>query len=184
MAVKPDHWIRRMARDAHMIEPFSERVAGEGIISYGLQPAGYDARLDPRIQIVDWVRGMPHTHDPLNPLRELYFEQNADPYFVIPNHGFIVGRTLEYFRIPRNCVVRGAAKTIYSSVGVNFDVASIHPGWEGHLVLHIANTTPVPVKIYGGMGIIYVEFHEIDGEVERDYSELKGTRFQGKGRNG
>ena len=77
-------------------------------------------------------------------------------------------------------MVRGASKTAYSSVGVNLDVASIHPGWEGRLRLHISNPGPNPIRLYGGMGIIYLEFHEIDGDVEQDYSQLKSPRFQGQ----
>lgn len=180
MSVKPDWWIRKMALDpeARMIEPFREREGGEGIVSYGLQPAGYDARLDPEIQVIDWARTAGEILDPLNLNGEMCFPGLADPFFVLPPNGFIFGRTIERFRIPRTCVVRGASKTVYSSVGVNFDVASIHPGWEGYLKLHISNTTKVPVRIYGNMGIVYLEFHEIDGEVEQDYAQIKGTRFQ------
>ena len=180
MGVMPDCLIREMALDPkyQMITPFSERVSDEKTISYGLQPAGYDARLDPDIQVIDWARTAGEILDPLDLNTDMYFPGLANPFFVLPPNGFIVGKTVERFKVPRGYVVRGASKTIYSSVGVNFDVASIHPGWEGHLKLHISNTTKVPVKIYGGMGIVYLEFHEIDGRVERDYTQIQGTRFQ------
>lgn len=176
--VKPDHWIRQMATDCKMIEPFSERVAGPGIVSFGLQPCGYDARLAPEVQIFEWARAQGVALDPLNVDPALYFDRVAVPHIMLPPRGYMVGLTTEYFRIPRNCTARGVSKTTYSSVGVNIDVASINPGWEGRLRLHISNPGPIPIKIYGGMGIIYLEFHEVDGLVERDYSQLDFTRFQ------
>lgn len=176
--IKPDRWIREMALSRRLIEPFAERFAGPGIVSYGLQPCGYDARLAPEVQVFDWARAQGKELDPLNVNPALYFDRVAEPHIVLPPRGYMVGLTVEYFRIPRNCTARGVSKTTYSSVGVNLDVASINPGWEGRLRLHISNPGPIPIKIYGGMGVIYLEFHEIDGEVERDYSELAHTRFQ------
>jgi dCTP deaminase len=168
-----------MARRYGMIEPFSERVDGQRVVSYGLQPAGYDARLHPGIEILDWAIAAGQPLDPLGPQNDkLYFPKSADPFFDVPPHGFVVARTVEHFRIPRNCVVRGAAKTTYSAVGLNLDVASIHPGWEGRLRLHLSNATPVGIRIYGNMGLIYLEFHEIDGTVERAYGDLQNPRFQ------
>ena len=116
--------------------------------------------------------------DPLNVDPLLYFDRTADPHIMLPPRGYMVALTVEYFRIPRTCTARGVAKTTYSSAGLNLDVASINPGWEGRLRLHLSNPGPIPIKIYGGMGIIYLEFHGIDGEVERDYGELNHTRFQ------
>jgi len=164
--------------ETRMIEPFSERVDGDGIVSFGLQPAGYDARIDPILNVFDWARACGTAMDPLNVDSRLYFEKRADPFFILPPSGFAMAFTVERFRIPRDVVVRGAAKTTYSSVGINLDVAGIHPGWEGRLRLHISNTTPVPIKIYGNMGIVYLEFHEISGYVERAYGELRHPRFQ------
>jgi dCTP deaminase len=45
MGLKPDHWIRQMARDARMIEPFTDGLKREGVISYGLSSYGYDMRV-------------------------------------------------------------------------------------------------------------------------------------------
>lgn len=178
MGVMPDWLIRKMSLEQQMIAPFSERVDGPRVVSYGLQPAGYDARLSPNVKVVDWAQACGEILDPLEFNPKLYVDKEANPFYVLPPNCFMLGTTVERFRIPRNYVVRGAAKTGYSCVAVNFDVASIHPCWEGHLKLHISNTAKVPVRVYGNMGIVYLEFHEIDGEVERDYSQLKYTRFQ------
>lgn len=178
MGVKPDHWIRKMAEEQGLIEPFSERKAGNGLISFGLQPAGYDARLDPKILVYDWVLVCGRSFDPLNQDREFFFEQSADPYYDIPPRGFVEAMTVEYFRIPENCVARGMGKTIYSSVGIGLNISGINPGWEGRLRIHIANANSFPIRIYGRQGIIHLEFEEIDGTCERPYGQLEGTRFQ------
>lgn len=178
MSVKPDWWIRRMALEFRLIEPFSERVAGDGVISYGLQPAGYDARLDPNILVTDWVIAGGISLDPLNPERNFFFEKSADPYYDIPPRGFVEAITVEYFRIPPDCLARGMGKTIYSSVGIGLNISGINPGWEGRLRIHISNSSSVPIRIYGGQGIVHLEFEELDGRCERPYSELQGIRFQ------
>lgn len=177
MSAIADYQIREMAKSIDLIKPFSERVDGLGIISYGLQPAGYDVRLDPAIKIFDWARGQGRELDPLNIDPDLYFDKVADPYFIMPPHSFVLGLSLEYFRIPRTISVRGVGKTTYTSVGINIHVAGIHPGWEGRLRFHISNPTPVPIRLYGNMGIILLEFSPVHGRVERDYGELNYPRF-------
>lgn len=178
--VRPDTWIRKMALGPQrMIEPFSESVDGPGIVSYGLQADGYDARLDPNVKIVDWTRICGKSLSPLHYDNEFYVEKLAAPAPVIlPPNTFMVGRTLEYFRIPRGCSVRGVSKCAYTEKGINIDIAGIHAGWEGRLTLHISNTTKASVKIYGNMGIVFLEFHKIIGRVERDYSQRRNPRFQ------
>lgn len=177
---KPDRWIRHMVRRVKMIEQFSERVAGENLISYGLQPAGYDARLDATVRVFDWARAQGAVLDPLALDPRLYVERSAVPYLDIPPRGFVQGMTVEYFRIPPTVTARGTGKTVYSSVGISVNVSSINPGWEGRLRIHIANTSPVPVRIRGNQGIVYLEFLELDGTCEHGYAELTGTRFQGQ----
>ena len=176
--INPDRWIRKMAQEAGMIRPFRERTAGPNIISSGLQPCGYDAILDPEILVFDWAKAQGVPLDPLalDPL--LYSEKLALPFFDIPPRGFVQGMTIEYFKIPTNVSVLGRGKTTYTSVGISVNVASINPGWEGRLRLHIANTTPIPIRIYGRQGIVYLEFQELDGQCEVPYDRLAGTRFQ------
>ncbi len=178
--IKPDWWIRKMAHEHKMIEPFSERRAGPNIISFGLQPCGYDARLDPAVLIFDWTRAQGAALDPLNPHPDFYFKRQAHPYYEIPPHGFIEAMTVEYFRIPKNCTARGAGKTTYSSIGLSLNISGINPGWEGRLRVHIANPSPVPIRVYGGQGIVYLEFSELDGVCDVGYGSLAGTRFQGQ----
>lgn len=177
---KPDHWVREMAKTAKMIEPFSERVAGDELISFGLQPAGYDPRLDPEILVFDSARAQGKTLDPRNLDPSLYFNLKAEPCYAIAPKSFILGMTVEHFRIPRNCLVLGVGKTTYSSAGISVNVSGINPGWEGRLRLHLANANSVPVKVFGNQGIIQLFFVELDGECDATYAELIATRFQGQ----
>lgn len=45
MSLKPDHWIRKMALEERMIEPFVDGQVRDGVISYGLSSYGYDIRV-------------------------------------------------------------------------------------------------------------------------------------------
>jgi dCTP deaminase len=183
MGVKPDQWIRRMALEHRMIEPFSERVDGPGVVSYGLEPAGYTARLHPDIRVVNDVSVCGQALDPLAREQNEQFYRTPfldpmKPYFDISPWSCVIARTVERFTIPRTIVVRGTAKTSYSTLGLNLDVASIQPEWEGQLKLHLANPSRAAVRVHFNMGLIYLEFHEVDGEVERSYAELAHPRFQ------
>ena len=51
MPVMSDRWIRRMATEHGMIEPFVETQKREGVISYGLSSYGYDARVADEFKI-------------------------------------------------------------------------------------------------------------------------------------
>lgn len=180
--IKPDSWIRRMAQYQKMIKPFSERVDGPGVISFGLQPCGYDARLDPEMRVYDSARARGEGLDPLNVKPEFFVQVRAEPFFLIPPRGFVEAMTIETFCMPPDCTARGVGKTTYSRVGISLNISSINPGWSGRLRLHISNISPVPVRLYGDMGIVYLEFSEIDGCPEKSYDQLANPRFQNQDR--
>ena len=134
MGVLPDGLIRQLALDprTRMIEPFSERVADPGkLVSWGLQPAGYDARLDPEVYAFHWAQAQGAVLDPLNLDPDFYVPQHGTPVIELPPHSFMQGMTIEYFQIPRNITVRGCGKNVYTSVGIGINIAGIHPGWGG-----------------------------------------------------
>lgn len=183
MCVMPDQMIRELSQnpETQMIAPFSERVDGDGVASYGLEPAGYTARLHPVIKVIDWARAGGKILNPLKPDESFYFEVKADPSFSLPPHSAATAWTLERFRIPREWNGLGFTKTSYANAGLNLSIADIAPGWEGHLKLHISNTSSVPLTVFGNMGIVLVKFLKMDGKVGRDYSQLKNPRFHGHG---
>jgi dCTP deaminase len=51
VTIKADRWIRRMALEQGMIEPFVESQVRSGIISYGLSSYGYDMRVSDEFKV-------------------------------------------------------------------------------------------------------------------------------------
>jgi len=171
MGIKSDAWIRRMALEERMIEPFVERQVGEGVISYGLSSYGYDLRVADEFEIFTNVNTT--IIDPKN------FDTRSMVSFkgdccVIPPNSFVLARSLEYFRIPRNVITVCVGKSTYARCGIITNVTPFEPEWEGYVTLEISNTTPLPAKIYAGEGIAQVLFFEGDEPCEVSYADKKG----------
>jgi len=174
MAIKPDHWIKRMALERGMIEPFVETQVRTGVISYGLSSYGYDIRIADEFKIFTNINTTivdPKNFDP----RSLV--DFKGPVCIIPPNSFALGRSVEYFRIPRNVMTICVGKSTYARCGIITNVTPLEPGWEGHVTLEISNTTPLPAKIYANEGIAQVLFFESDEECLISYAE-KGGKYQ------
>ena len=102
MPIMPDHWIRRMATDHGMIEPFVENQKREGVISYGLSSFGYDARAADEFKVFTNVDNA--VVDP-KAFSETGFVTRTGPVCIIPPNSFVLTSTIEYFRIPRDVLV-------------------------------------------------------------------------------
>ena len=98
MGLKPDHWIRRMAREERMIEPFVDRQVRDGVISYGLSSYGYDMRVSDEFKIFTNVRSA--MVDPKRFDSASFVDFRGD-VCIIPPNSFALSRSVEYFRIPR-----------------------------------------------------------------------------------
>lgn len=171
MTLKSDRWIKKMALEYGMIEPFEERQISRGVISYGLSSYGYDIRIADEFKIFTDVYTTivdPKDFDP----RSLV-DVKGD-YCIIPPNSFILGRTVEYFRIPRNVLCICLGKSTYARCGIIVNVTTFEPEWEGYATLEISNTTPLPAKIYANEGIAQVIFLEADEECLVSYAERKG----------
>jgi len=171
MAVKADRWIRRMALEHRMIEPFSEKQVREGVISYGLSSYGYDARIADEFKIFTNINSTivdPKRFDPRS------FVDFKGEVCVIPPNSFALARTIEYFRIPRNVITVCVGKSTYARCGIIVNVTPFEPEWEGIVTLEVSNTTPLPAKIYAGEGIAQVLFFESDEICETSYADKKG----------
>ncbi len=176
MGLKPDHWIRKMAHDHGMIEPFVERQVREGVISYGLSSYGYDMRVANSFKIFTNVYSA--VVDPKNFSPQSFVDVETDVCIVPPN-SFALARSVEYFRIPRNVLTLCVGKSTYARTGIITNVTPFEPGWEGFVTLEISNTTPLPAKIYANEGIAQVVFFEGDEECEVSYADRKG-KYQGQ----
>jgi len=171
MTIKPDHWIKQMARDHGMIEPFETTQVRGGVISYGVSSYGYDIRVADEFKIFTNVHSAivdPKHFDPRSMV-----DLTSD-VCVIPPNSFALARTVEYFRIPRNVLTICVGKSTYARCGIIVNVTPFEPEWEGYVTLEISNTTPLPAKIYANEGIAQVLFFEAEDECETSYADKKG----------
>jgi dCTP deaminase len=171
MPIKCDKWIRRMALEHGMIEPFEAGQVRDGVVSYGLSSYGYDIRVAPEFKVFTNVHHV--VVDPKDFDDRSFVDINED-HCIIPPNSFALARTVEYFRIPRDVLVICLGKSTYARCGIIVNVTPLEPTWEGHLTLEISNTTPLPAKIYGGEGIAQLLFLEGDEEPETAYADRKG----------
>jgi len=171
MPIKSDRWIRQMAREHRMIEPFVEEQKRDGVISYGLSSYGYDVRVADEYKIFTNVYTAvvdPKHFDPRS------FVEYKGEVLVIPPNSFALARSVEYFRIPRNVLTICMGKSTYARCGIIVNVTPFEPEWEGFVTLEISNTSPLPARVYSGEGICQVIFLEADEVCEVSYKDKKG----------
>ncbi|MGH7675473.1 MAG: dCTP deaminase [Gemmatimonadales bacterium] len=173
MSIKSDRWIRRMARDHGMIEPFADGQVREGVISYGLSSYGYDMRVASDFRI--FTNALSAVVDPKHFDPKSFVEFTGEVCIVPPN-SFALARSVEYFRIPRNVLTLCVGKSTYARCGIITNVTPFEPEWEGYVTLEISNTTPLPAKIYANEGIAQVLFFAADADdvCEVSYADKKG----------
>jgi dCTP deaminase len=171
MSIKPDRWIKRMAREHRMIEPFVESQVRGSAISYGVSSYGYDIRVADEFKIFTNINNTvidPKSFDPRS-----FVDVKTDVCIVPPN-SFALARTIEYFRIPRDVLTICLGKSTYARCGIIVNVTPFEPEWEGTVTLEISNTTPLPAKIYANEGIAQVLFFQSDEPCEMSYKDKKG----------
>jgi dCTP deaminase len=171
MSIRSDKWIRKMALEHNMIEPFVENQVRQGVISYGLSSYGYDIRVANEFKIFTNVFSV--TVDPKNFDTKSMVDFNGD-VCIIPPNSFALARTVEYFRIPRDTLTICVGKSTYARCGIIVNVTPFEPEWEGYVTLEISNTTPLPAKIYANEGIAQVLFFQGDEVCEVSYADRKG----------
>ncbi len=175
MGLKPDHWIRKMAKEHRMIEPFVDSQVRNGVISYGVSSYGYDIRVADEFKIFTNVYSAVVDPKSFDPRSMVDFKGDV---CVIPPNSFALARTVEYFRIPRGVLTVCLGKSTYARCGIIVNVTPFEPEWEGYVTLEISNTTPLPAKIYANEGIAQVLFFEGDEVCETSYADKKGKYQQ------
>jgi dCTP deaminase len=171
MAIKADKWIKRMALECRMIEPFVEDQVRGGVISFGLSSYGYDIRVADEFKVFTNIYNTvvdPKDFDPRS-----FVDIKAD-VCIIPPNSFALGRTIEYFRIPRDVLTVCLGKSTYARCGIIVNVTPFEPEWEGYVTIEISNTTPLPAKIYANEGIAQVLFFQSDDPCDVSYKDKKG----------
>jgi dCTP deaminase len=171
MAIKADRWIKHMALEHGMIEPFEDRQVRRGVVSYGLSSYGYDVRVADEFKVFTNVYNTvvdPKAFDP-----QSFVDIRADVCTIPPN-SFALASTVEYFRIPRDVLTICLGKSTYARCGIIVNVTPFEPEWEGHVTIEISNTTPLPAKIYAREGIAQVLFFQSDEPCEISYKDKSG----------
>lgn len=176
MGLKPDHWIKKMALEQRMIEPFVEAQVRDGVISYGVSSYGYDIRVADEFKIFTNVHSAVVDPKDFDPRSMVDFN---GPVCTIPPNSFALARSVEYFRIPRNVLTVCVGKSTYARCGIIVNVTPFEPQWEGFVTLEISNTTPLPARIYANEGIAQVLFFEADEVCQVSYADKKG-KYQGQ----
>ena len=171
MGLKPDHWIRKMALEKGMIEPFADNQVRDGVISYGVSSYGYDIRVADEFKIFTNVYSA--VVDPKHFATNSMVDYKGE-ICVIPPNSFALARTIEYFRIPRDVLTICLGKSTYARCGIIVNVTPFEPEWEGYVTLEISNTTPLPARIYANEGIAQVLFFQADDVCEISYADKKG----------
>ena len=169
--IMPDHWIREQAINHGMIEPFVEKQTAEGKISYGLSSFGYDSRCSDEFKIFTNVDNA--IVDPKNFSEDSFVDRQTD-VCIIPPNSFVLTRSVEYFRIPKDVLVVCLGKSTYARCGLIVNVTPLEPGWEGHVTLEISNTTPLPAKVYDNEGVAQFLFFKGSSDCEVTYADRAG----------
>ena len=183
MSIKSDRWIRQMAQQHSMIDPFVpnqvKMVDGQRIVSYGTSSYGYDIRCADEFKVFTNLNST--IVDPKNFDENSFVNVSGKGYCIIPPNSFALARTVEYFRIPRNVLTVCLGKSTYARCGIIVNVTPFEPEWEGYVTLEFSNTTPLPAKIYANEGVAQVLFFEADADdvCETSYRD-RGGKYQGQ----
>ena len=169
-----------MAEEHGMIEPYVSHqissVEEKRIVSYGTSSYGYDIRCSTEFKIFTNINAA--VVDPKAFDDSSFIEFQGD-ICIIPPNSFVLARTIEYFRIPRNILTICVGKSTYARCGIIVNVTPFEPEWEGYVTLEFSNTTPLPAKIYANEGVAQVIFFESEEECEISYKDRKG-KYQGQ----
>ncbi len=175
MGLLSDKWIKKLAEDQEMIEPFVDHLVserdGKKIISYGLSSYGYDLRVSNQFKVFTNVYNTIVDPKGFNDSEFVHIEADT---CVIPPNSFALAVSVEYFRIPRNILTLCVGKSTYARCGIIVNVTPFEPEWEGYVTLEISNTTPLPARVYAGEGLAQLLFLEGKDVCMTSYRDRKG----------
>lgn len=180
MTIKSDKWIAKKSIDNDMIKPFESRLVrdinNQKVISYGLSSYGYDIRCAGEFKIFTNVNSS--VVDPKNFTNDNFVDFNGD-VCVIPPNSFVLARTVEYIKMPRDVLAICLGKSTYARCGIVANITPIEPEWEGHITLEFSNTTPLPAKIYANEGVAQLLFFQSSEMCQTSYAD-RGGKYQGQ----
>ena len=177
MTVLSYRWIKKAAKKG-MIKPFIDKQVRKGKISFGLSSYGYDARVADEFKVFTNVNNA--LVDPKNFSEESFVERKSENCIIPPN-SFVLARTVEYFKIPRDVLVICLGKSTYARCGIIVNVTPLEPEWEGHVTLEFSNTTPLPARVYANEGACQFLFLKGDIACDISYLERSGKYMKQRG---
>ena len=181
-----DKEIRTLA-EAGMIDPFEPAQVREGMISYGLSSFGYDLRLsDNELDVFHPMEASiidPKRFDPFAlSAQTMHCSEGQgkfqEAWFILPPFGSALGRSMEVLTLPEDVFAICMGKSTYARCGLIVNTTPLEPGWTGHLVIELHNTTPLPIKVYASEGIAQLIFFR-GNRPEVTYADRKG-KYQGQ----
>lgn len=182
MSIKSDRWIKEMSMNHQMISPFIDSqvnsIDNKRIVSYGVSSYGYDIRVANEFKIFTNVNTS--IIDPKNFDNSTLIDKKSD-ICILPPNSFVLGRSVEKLKIPRNVIVLCVGKSTYARCGIIVNVTPLEPGWEGYITLEFSNTTNLPAKIYANEGICQLLFFESDEQCDTSYAERLGKYMNQQG---
>ncbi|MDR0401747.1 MAG: dCTP deaminase [Endomicrobium sp.] len=170
--IKNDKWIKKMSFDYKMIEPFSENQIKKDNVSFGTSSYGYDARISNEFMIMKTNKKI--VIDPKKKCDELFENIKVKDYIEIPPNSMVLGKSVEYFKIPRNVLTIAFGKSTYARCGIIVNVTPFEPEWEGYATISISNITLVPIVVYANEGIIQILFFEMNDVCDVSYADRNG----------
>jgi dCTP deaminase len=174
--VKNDKWIKKMAFEYKMIDPFEPRQIRSQKISFGTSSYGYDIRLSNEFMVMK-VKNKDFVLDPKRTSDSLFESITVKDYIEVPPNSVVLGKTIEYFRIPRNIIAIAFGKSTYARCGIFVNITPFEPEWDGYVTLSIANITSATTKVYANEGIAQVLFLEASEICEISYAD-RGGKYQ------
>lgn len=186
MSILSDTEIIKLVKEQDIIKPFVHQQTKHTsfndwrdddetmtkLISYGLSSYGYDCRARDRYLV--YHNALATYIDPKAFDERSFVEVSGKGHVFIPPNSFVLTETIEYIRVPRDCLVLVAAKSTYARVGLVVNATLLEPEWEGTVTLELSNTTPLPVKVYSGEGIVQLIFMRSDTFCETSYADRQG----------
>jgi dCTP deaminase len=171
MTIKSDGWIKRMALEHKMIEPFVDSQTRSGVISYGVSSYGYDIRVADEFKVFTNVYNT--VVDPKNFDPRSFVDIKAD-VCIIPPNSFALARTIEYFRIPRDVLTVCLGKSTYARCGIIGNVTPFEPEGKGSHDRDFEHDAAAG-KIYPTRGCPGLFFQSDEVCCPRDKKEISGS---------
>lgn len=161
-----------------MIEPFDNELVRKGVISFGVSSYGYDMRISDEFKIP-----LPLSKKIIDPkdFDDANFTDYKGDVCEVPPNSYIICRSLEYLRIPRETIAICFGKSTYARCGVLVNITPLEPQWEGFVTIAVSNTSPFPVKLYANEGIAQIVFLGAGETCETSYADRKGKYQAQKG---